>query len=160
MGQMRFSAVLLAVGALLTACGDGGSAACVELREPQDPASGQHVLAAGAVEYLSDPPTSGPHIAGPTPSGALDTPLDPAIQVRLLEAGGVMIQHDGSLSPAEVAALEAFGGDLVVVAPTGSDLEEPIVVTAWTWKLSCSAVDDGAVRDFIASRPSDAPGLD
>ena len=160
MGQMRFSAVLVALVAFLAACSDGGASACVELREPQDPASGQHVLSAGVTEYLTDPPTSGPHIAGPTPSGALDAPLDPAIQVRLLEAGGVMIQYDASLSPAEIAALEAFGDELVVIAPSASALDDPIVVTAWTWKLSCGAVDDDAVRDFIQTRPADAPGLD
>ncbi|MEM9466137.1 MAG: DUF3105 domain-containing protein [Actinomycetota bacterium] len=157
---MRLPAVLLLLGALVTACGESGAAACVELREPQDPASGQHVLEAGVAVYRTDPPTSGPHIAGPTPSGPLAQPLDPAIQVRLLEAGGVMIQYDASLSPAEIAALEAFGDDLIVIAPTVTELSEPVVATAWTWKLSCGSVDDDALRRFIRDRPADAPGLD
>ena len=157
---MRLPALLLIFGAFLTACSDGAAAACVELREPQDPASGQHVLQAGVAEYLTDPPTSGPHVAGPTPSGPLSDPLDPAIQVRLLEGGGVMIQYDDTLSPAEVAALEAFGDELVVIAPAGSELLDPVIVTAWTWKLSCPGVDDDAIREFIQSRPADAPGLD
>jgi hypothetical protein len=154
------AALALVLVALLAGCSGDGTAACVELREPQDPASGLHVLEAGVAEYRTDPPTSGPHIAGPTPSGPLTGPLDPAIQVRLLEAGGVMIQYDDSLSPAEIAALEAFGDDLVVIAPAATDLAEPVVVTAWTWKLSCGSVSDDAIRDFIAQRPADAPGLD
>ena len=160
MVPMRLPALLVVLVAVLTACSDGAAAACVELREPQDPASGQHVLGPGVAVYQTDPPTSGPHIAGPTPSGALDAALDPAIQVRVLEAGGVMIQYDDSLSPAEIAALEAFGDDLVVIAPAVGALPEPVVVTAWTWKLSCPSVDDDAVRTFIQTRPADAPGLD
>ena len=160
MGSMRELMMLVAVALVLVACADDASTGCVELREPQDPASGQHVLGPGLATYQSDPPTSGPHIAGPTPSGPLDTAIDPAIQVRLLEAGGVMIQYDDTRSPAEIAALEAFGDSLVAVAPAGGTLSRPIVVTAWTWKLSCSSVDNDAVRSFIQSRPADAPGLD
>ena len=84
-------------------------------------------------------------------------PVDPAIQVRLLEAGGVMIQYDDTIDPALLAPL---GDELVVVAPTFGDLPAPVVVTAWTWKLSCSEVDTAAIRDFIERRPADAPGLD
>ena len=127
MGSMRELMMLVAVALVLVACADDASTGCVELREPQDPASGQHVLGPGLANYQSDPPTSGPHIAGPTPSGPLDTAIDPAIQVRLLEAGGVMIQYDDT-RPAEIAALEAFGDSLVC----RMGRRPPIVVTAWT----------------------------
>ncbi len=159
MGSMRLLPLLAVATALLAACGGSGTAVCVELREPQDPASGLHVLEAGVIEYTTDPPTSGPHIAGPTPSGPLAAPLDPAIQVRLLEGGGVMIQY-ADLAPAGIAELEAFGGDRVVVAPSDGDLADPIVVTAWTWKLSCGSVDGEAIQRFIDRRPADAPGFD
>ena len=159
-GGMRLAALPLVVAALLAACADDGAAACVELREPQDPASGVHVLGEGTATYLTDPPTSGPHIAGPTPSGSLDQPLDPAIQVRLLEAGGVMIQYDEALAEADVEQLRGFGDELVVIAPSASELLDPVVITAWTWKLSCPGVDADAIGSFIAERPADAPGLD
>ncbi|MEM9200615.1 MAG: DUF3105 domain-containing protein [Actinomycetota bacterium] len=157
---MRLAPLLVLLAAVLTACADGAAAACVELREPQDPASGLHVLSPGEATYLTDPPTSGPHIAGPTPSGPLDAPLDPAIQVRLLEAGGVMIQYDDRLDDASLDALRGFGDERVVIAPTVAALTQPIVVTAWTWKLSCTSLDEAALRRFIESRPDAAPGLD
>lgn len=148
---------ILATAVLVTGCGSENAAGCVELREPEDPASGQHVLADGTFEYRTDPPTSGAHVAGPTPTGVLDTTVPPAIQIRLLEAGGVMVQYD--VDAIDVGSLAALGDELTVVAP-GADLPAPIVATAWTWKLSCSEVDIGRIERFGDERRTDAPGLD
>lgn len=147
----------LAALLMVAACGDAGDAgSCVELREPEDPASDQHVLTEGAFEYLTDPPTSGPHVAGPTPSGALQQPVARAIQVRLLEAGGVLVQHDGSIA---AAALAELADETTVVAPAES-LPAPVVATAWTWKLSCEDVDVERIAQFASERRGDAPGAD
>lgn len=147
----------LAAVVLLTGCGADNASGCIELREPEDQASGLHVLTDDSFEYETHPPTSGAHIAGPTPSGVLDTVVAAPIQVRLLEAGGVMIQYDpATIDP---AALAGLGDELTVVAP-GADLPDLVVVTAWTWKLSCSEVDVERVERFAAERRDDAPGLD
>ena len=82
---MRLVAWACALSLLVVGCGgDDAAETCVELREPEDQASGRHVLSEGTVEYQTEPPTSGPHIAGPTPTGVLDASVPPEIQVRLL----------------------------------------------------------------------------
>ena len=148
---------ILAAVVLVTGCGSSDTSSCIELREPEDQASGLHVLTDEAFEYQTYPPTSGAHIAGPTPAGVFDTTVALPIQVRLLEAGGVMIQYDpAAIDP---ASLHGLADDLTVVAP-GADLPDPVVVTAWTWKLSCSEVDFERIERFSLERRDDAPGLD
>lgn len=157
LGPVKRSRWIVALSLVLAACvGTDTEGGCIELREPEDPASNQHVLTDGAVDYQTRPPTSGPHVAGPTPSGVLATPVPEAIQVRVLEAGGVMIQYGPDVDPAPLALL---AGDTTVVAP-GIDLPHPIVITAWTWKLVCADVDVDRIERFASERRGDAPGLD
>ena len=84
---MRLAATVALFGVLVVGCGADDGAACIELREPLDPLSGQHILEAGTSEFQTNPPTSGPHVTAPTPSGSVPNPLDPALQVRILEGG-------------------------------------------------------------------------
>ena len=154
---MRPLCWLLAAVALVAGCGSDTASGCIELREPEDPASDRHVLTDGTFDYQTSPPTSGAHIAGPTPSGVLAAAVAAPIQVRLLEAGGVMIQYDPSV--VDPTALERFGDEVTVVAP-GIDLPEAVVATAWTWKLSCSEADLDRIERFARERRGDAPGLD
>ncbi|HAB57923.1 MAG: hypothetical protein CL433_10580 [Acidimicrobiaceae bacterium] len=158
---MRVVAWACALSLLVVGCdGNGAATTCVELREPEDQASGRHVLSGGTVEYQTDPPTSGPHIAGPTPAGVLDDGVPPEIQVRVLESGGVIVQYDESVVGTELEQLRSVGSLAIVVAPAASELPARIIATAWTWKLSCSAVDLRTLEDFAAERSADAPGLD
>ena len=158
---MRLVAWACVLSLLVVGCGSNDAATtCVELREPEDQASGRHVLSEGMVQYQTEPPTSGPHIAGPTPAGVLGTSVPPEVQVRLLESGGVMVQYDDSVVGAELEQLRSVGSPTIVVAPAASTMPARIIATAWTWKLSCSAVDLGTLEDFAAERPTDAPGLD
>jgi hypothetical protein len=161
-----FLAAVVALGVLSMACGDASSSACTELREPEDPQSGLHVIVPDGVTYATDPPTSGPHASGPPASGVFDGPLLQVMQVRVLESGGAMIQYDETISAEAVIALTGFVSSpvavagLIALAPAGSDLPGPIVATAWTWKLTCDVVDLERIETFIAERPRDAPGVD
>lgn len=157
-GRMRLAALLALLGVLVVGCGGDDAASCIELREPVDPLSDQHVLESGFAQYRTNPPTSGPHVAGPTPSGSLPNPLDPALQVRILEGGGVVIQYDDTLSEDEILDLRNRGRRDIVVAPAFGDMPGRIVVTAWTWKLTCSGIVDERIQTFIDTRPEDAPG--
>ena len=79
---MRLVTWAYALSLLVVGCGGNDAAAtCVELREPEDQASGRHILGGGTVEYQTDPPTSGPRIAGPTPAGVLDAGVPTEIQL-------------------------------------------------------------------------------
>lgn len=157
LGPVKRSPWIVTLVLAIAACGNGGDeGGCIEVREPEDPASRQHVVADETADYQTNPPTSGPHVAGPTPSGVLAEPVAAAIQVRLLEVGGLMIQYRADVDPEPLGRLA--GAD-VVVAP-GTDLPDPVVVTAWTWKLSCDTIDLAEIERFAAERPRDAPGFD
>lgn len=137
---------------------DGGASACGPItRESLDPAYLVHVLGAATnVEYTSDPPTSGPHQAGPPIEGVVDEPIRRPVQVGILERGDILLQHDPDLPAAELAELEALAGPRVVVAPN-LDLPDPVVATAWTYKRTCRSVDARALQDFVGQRAGKGP---
>lgn len=148
---------------MATACangtdsGDAESAVCGPItRERLDPSSPVHLLPGAAEpDYLSDPPTSGPHLSGRPPTGVSAEPLDRPTQVLVLEEGGVLIQHRG-LDDADAARLDELAGDQVVVAPN-PDLPSPVVATAWLAKRTCDGVDLGALRQFVDERLGRGP---
>ena len=67
-----------------------------------------------------------------------------------------MVQYDDTVVGAELEQLRSIGSPSIVVAPAASPLPARIVATAWTWKLSCSAVDLRTLEAFAAERPADA----
>lgn len=161
---MRQAGLLVgALAAVSTACGVGGdsgngaSAGCGPITEERlDPSSPVHLLpGAPEPDYLSDPPTSGPHLSGRPPSGTSAEPLDRPTQVLVLEEGGVLIQHRG-LDAADAARLAELAGDRVVVAPN-PELPSPVVATAWLAKRTCDEVDMPAVRQFVEERLGRGP---
>lgn len=166
------TAALLVLGVpLLAACsGSSASSGCGEpVRERLDPSSSVHlVTTADEPDYLSDPPTSGAHYAVPAPTGIADETLPRPLQVTVVEAGLVLVQYQpDALDPDQVGALEALveDDDQLVVAPN-PDLADPVVATAWTWKLTCGSLDadtgtaTAALADFAAERAGEAPGAD
>src|SRR4051794_5962386 len=111
-------AVVMAAG-VLTGCGGGGDkAACDDaVRERIDPNSAQHLIGdAEPPPYQSNPPTSGAHRVGRWPTGKLTTPIEPPVQVAMLEGGAVLVQYRG-LRAADRARLEGLAGGDVTVAP-------------------------------------------
>ncbi len=155
---------MAATAVLAGACGDGsdGATGCSSpVREQLDPASLNHVIDPDTATFLTDPPTSGPHVAIPAPTGVLGDPLPPAIQVTVLEAGAALVQYRDQPDP-DREALESLTDNGAVVGPN-PDLDRPIIATAWTWKLECgdaSAESLVALREFVTTKPADAPGAD
>jgi drug/metabolite transporter (DMT)-like permease len=157
-------AVLLVVALLLlplAACGGGGgsNATCSPATaEPINPDL-RHVLEGGTEPvYTTDPPTSGPHSPGATPTGVLTQPLDRPSQVAALEAGAVLLQYR-DLSPDDITSLSGLVADNVVVAPNPA-LPDRVVATAWLFKQTCSRVDVATLRGFIRSHAGRGPGSD
>lgn len=163
---------LLGLGALVTGCdsGDGGgggggsatSGCGEEVRERIDPDALVHILPGAAEpDFLTDPPTSGPHAPAAPQEGVLSEPLSRSDQVGQLEAGVVLIQH-GELVAGDREAIEALAGGLVVVAPN-DDLPAPIVATAWLQKLECESLAGSALEDlraFADAHAGNGPGSD
>jgi drug/metabolite transporter (DMT)-like permease len=155
-------AVALLLVVLMAACGGGssGDAACSPAtQDPLDPGSTRHVLpGAEEPDYVTDPPTSGPHQAGTVPTGAQRDPLARPVQVAVLEGGGVVVQHR-ELSEVDRRRVEALAGEDVVVAPN-PDLDDAVVATAWRFRVSCQSADEDAVddlRNFIEARRDRGP---
>jgi Protein of unknown function (DUF3105) len=127
------------------------------VEERLDPTYLVHVVGAGEdVEYTSDPPTSGPHKAGPPVEGVVNEPLSRPVQVGILERGDVLVQHTPDLTSEEQADLATLAGPGVVIAPN-ADLPAPVVATAWTYKRTCDAVDLAALQGFIDERRGKGP---
>lgn len=141
----------------LPACSSGSDAACGPVQqEPLDPSSAQHVVPGTEIPaYSTDPPTSGAHYSVEVPSGVQDRPLEEPLQVTVLEAGKVLIQYrPGDVSASDV---EGLAGAEVVVAPNPS-LPDPVMLTAWVTKQSCSGLDAAAVDRFVADQRGRGPG--
>lgn len=132
-------------------CGDGSSVSSTcdqPIREELDPASLTHVIDPEGANFKTNPPTSGPHVSGAVPTGLVDNALPGAVQVAILEAGDVIVQYR-DLSGADLDEVKLFAGEQVVVAPS-PDLPAPVIATAWTYKLTCDALDIDAIETFIA----------
>ena len=139
-GGVRLPALLLTAAVTLSGCGGTTSTgACGRaVHEDLDPLSAVHPLGDADVEYLTSPPTSGPHLAISGPTGAVDGPLTEVVQVTVLARGAVLVQYR---SPTDATALAALSVDRDVVIAPAPDLDDPVVATAWTVKLRCDAVD-------------------
>lgn len=143
------------------ACGGDGAEAeggCGSIvREALDSAYLVHVLGTeSAVDYTSDPPTSGPHQPSPPVDGVVAEPITRPIQVGILERGDVLVQHDPDLPAADIEDLRSLAGDDVIVAPN-PDLPAPVVATAWTYKQTCNEVDLDSLEQFATERAGHGP---
>ena len=164
------AAAALLLVALMAACGGSGSGGgapaggCgADTRELLDPGSLTHLLP-GAPEptYSTDPPTSGPHLAGATVAGVQDDPLPRPVQVAVLEAGGVVIQHTGDLSSGDLRRLRRLATRSVVVAPNPG-LDDPVVATAWRHRLVCGSASGAALdalETFVEAHEGKGPEQD
>ena len=151
---------------LLGACSGGGSAplqatgCAAPHHDAFDPHSTVHVLpGAPTPSYLTNPPTSGVHqpINVPSYRGVRTASIAPQIQVGLLESSQVLVQYRPPIEPTKLVALTA--NKLVTVAPNPS-LPAPVVATAWTWRLECTAPTPAvvaALQSFVAAHAGNGP---
>ena len=152
----------LVAGFVPSACSGGaspGAGGCRPVERPQAQFPASHLLP-GQPEprYLSEPPTSGPHISVITRPTVATGPISRPEQVGILEAGAVLVQYrPDELDAAQVATLAAVAGPEVVVAPN-PDLDDPVVLSAWLRLQRCSAVDTGPITAFVDEHADLAPG--
>lgn len=150
------AAAVIVAGVLLVAGRSGPGPCEPPVRDPLDPRSLQHALpGAPPPSYATEPPTSGPHQAGGLAGGVVDQPLPGPVQVGILEAGQVLVQHR-DLDPVERTRLEALAGPLVVVAPNPA-LPTRVVASAWRTRQGCHAVDATELRRFVSDHAGQGP---
>lgn len=143
--------VLVAVVLICVACSSvNGEEGCGPVtQERLDPNSAIHLTtSADEPEFLSDPPTSGPHVPGPPPAPVQQDPLSRLQQTAVLEQGKVLLQYR-DLPLEEEEGLQELASDDVVVAPN-PELPDRVVATAWTVKQVCSRFDEAALEEFVA----------
>ncbi|OGZ95672.1 MAG: hypothetical protein A3I44_04225 [Candidatus Sungbacteria bacterium RIFCSPLOWO2_02_FULL_51_17] len=112
----------------------------VTLEEPRGP-------------YNSNPPTSGPHLAGPAPWGVYRDSLPDRQLIHNLEHGGVWISYKPGISEELIKKLEGFSkkyGSKVIVAPREQN-DSDIALAVWTRleKFSVAEYSDARVDTFI-----------
>ena len=123
----------------------GPSAELADVERPPDSGRG-HVEAAS---YQDGSPTSGAHSAAAPRCGAYSSPLPRDLAVHGLEHGTVVLWYD-TTNPnlgSELSALMATWGSHVIVSPS-SELDAPIVATAWNRRMRFSEVSV-EVEEFI-----------
>ncbi|MDQ6698150.1 MAG: DUF3105 domain-containing protein [Actinomycetota bacterium] len=156
--RLLLGLALLAI--MATGCsGSDGPAACGPItQEALDPNFLLHVLpGARGVRYRTDPPTSGAHQPAPRLARVQHRPLPRPVQVGVLEAGDVLLQYRG-LRSSDIDRLERLAGGHVVVAPDPDlPLRFRVVATGWVYKRTCTALDTGALREFVGQRAGKGP---
>ncbi|MDG2111606.1 MAG: DUF3105 domain-containing protein [Actinomycetota bacterium] len=159
--RSRLLATGIALAVVAAGCGGGvPSTGCDGVTtEPQAADSAIHVLANGNAEYLSDPPTSGPHIAWTAPA-VVNRPLTKPEQTGILETGDVLVQYRPDDVDDELVQELAIGlPERAHLAPN-PDLPSTVVLTAHLTKQLCASLDPVAIDDFAdkyAGTPVDQP---
>ncbi len=129
----------------------GASRSCTApIEEALDPSSGVHVLDPADATFDVLTPTSGPHVVGATPGGVHERQLAPAIQVSMLEQGGVIISVRADRDDAFDAASALAGERVAVQRVDGLDAE--VEATAWRTRMTCSDVDTEQLERFVDAR--------
>jgi hypothetical protein len=161
MRTLRPIGLTLAAAALLVACGGpqpaGSPSATDRCGDVEFPTLqfGSHLIGdtEPPVPYSSTPPTSGWHVSGAVPQGGVsDAPLSEPQQVSVLEAGGVVISHNG-VPDADLAAVEALVeadfADRAVLTPYDRIDDGTIAITSWGAVQRCDGVDLDAVAAYV-----------
>lgn len=101
--------------------------------------------------YVSDPPTSGPHVSNTAPWGVSTTAVAKELMVHNLEDGGVILNYRPDLDKATIDRLAAIAttyGTRVLMAPYPG-LSDPLVLTAWGRMDRLKSLDEARVKRFI-----------
>lgn len=155
----RLGIVLTAV--LIAGCGQSPTGAptatdrCDQVEFPSVQ-FGSHLLGDSQppIPYSSTPPTSGWHSSGAVPEGVFTEPLPEPAQVSVLEAGGVVVTHNGladeDLQRLTDAVRERFA-DRVVVTPYDQIPAGSTAFTSWGVLQTCEGLDLEALAAFVAA---------
>lgn len=155
-------AVLTLLAVLATACGtddvtapdpaSGEFVACgpVEVQQIQ---GGTHLIgdAEAPVPWNSRPGTSGWHAGGEVPFGILDEPVGDAVIVSALEAGKVVLAHDGTLDLAGLDHVVEEADDRLVVAQYDQQMPSPAALLAWGRLTRCTELQFADITAFVVA---------
>jgi hypothetical protein len=148
--QPLFFLLLIVVSTFLVACAFGNDAkGCQKtIREPRAADYLLHVLVDTDTEYLSDPPTSGPHKVWIAPR-VIAKQLSPSEQLGILEHGDILIQYRPSaVTNSQISTWETSVSERAHFAPN-SGLPSDFVMTAHLTKQICTHLATEAIERFV-----------
>ena len=123
------------------------------------PIEGQeHVSAGTDVDYNTNPPTSGSHLALAENWGFYDDEIDDKAAVRGLEHGGIWISYK-DMSDEEKAILAEIGREnsqSVIVSPRSAN-DVKIAVVSWGRTMKLESVDKALIQKYIDTYKNQSP---
>lgn len=118
----------------------------------------EHVPPGTNVEYQTNPPTSGGHLAEAKNWGIYDREIDDKAGVHNLEHGGIWITYK-DLSAEEIHTLEQIGQQnpqSTLISPRSANLTK-IAVVSWGKMMSLDSVDRALIQKYIDTYKNQSP---
>lgn len=117
-----------------------------------------HVPASTAVEYQTNPPTSGGHLGQAEEWGIYSKEIDDKAGVHNLEHGGIWISYK-DISEEEIKAIEDLGkqNSLSTVVSPRSGNDNKIVVASWGKLMRLESVDKALIQKYIDTYKNQSP---
>jgi|SRR3990167_4257704 len=117
-----------------------------------------HVSAGTAVQYQTNPPTSGAHLSQAENWGVYDQEIDDKAAVHGLEHGGIWISYQG-ISDEQKSILEEIGKanrQSVIVSPRSTN-NDKIVVASWGKMMKLETADKALIQKYIMQYKNQSP---
>ena len=103
------------------------------------------------LRYDDPTPTSGAHWTSAPRCGVHATSLELPLAVHALEHGTIVVWHSPALDPDRMSELQEeleLWDSHVIVSPN-AQIDDEIVLTAWTRRLALAEFDRDAIHEFI-----------
>ncbi|PIY79961.1 MAG: hypothetical protein COY80_05390 [Candidatus Pacebacteria bacterium CG_4_10_14_0_8_um_filter_42_14] len=117
-----------------------------------------HVPSSTEVEYKTNPPTSGDHLAEAKGWGVYNKEIDDKAGVHGLEHGGIWITYK-NIDDETKQILEEIGksnSQSVIVSPREAN-DDKIVVASWGKMMKLESIDKAAIQKYIDSNKNLSP---
>lgn len=117
-----------------------------------------HVPASTAVDYQTNPPTSGGHLAEAKNWGIYDKEIDDKAGVHNLEHGGIWISYK-DIGEEDVEILKELGkqnSQSTVVSPRSGN-DNKVVVASWGKMMRLDSVDKALIQKYIDTYKNQSP---
>lgn len=117
-----------------------------------------HVAAGTTVDYQTNPPTSGSHLAQAEGWGIFSREIDDMAAVHSMEHGGIWISYK-DIPEEEIKKLEEIGrqnSQSTVVSPRSAN-DNNIVVASWGRMMKLESADKALIQKYIDTYKNQSP---
>jgi hypothetical protein len=118
----------------------------------------EHVPIGTSVDYQTNPPTSGNHLAQPKEWGIFTNEIDDMQAVHSMEHGGIWISYK-DINEEEIAVLEDIGkqnSQSTLVSPRSGN-DNKIVVASWGKVMRLEIADKALIQKYIDTYKNQSP---